>query len=125
MVSLAIYVLVWNRPSLGLPHTPKMEKGEAKLRKRTLKFKNIFGRKIKKKDQEIKALIEMFEERTAEFSKEAAFNKLDTEDSWDFILLLKLADQYQLGKSLSILYAYRLGYLEGLKDGRNQVGQDG
>lgn len=91
----------------------------------TKKVKDTIFRGKRERQQEIQALIQMFEERTAGISKEEAFNQLDTKTSWDFILLLRIADDAQLGKTKSILYSYKLGYLAGLEASGKKVEQDG
>lgn len=73
----------------------------------------MFGKKKKELQMEVQELIEMYEKRTAAISKEKAMDLLDSEKSWDFVLLLKIAESEPLGKSKAILYAFRLGYLAG------------
>lgn len=73
----------------------------------------MFGKKRKELQKEARELIEMYEKRTAAISKEKAMDLLDTEESWDFASLLKIAESQPLGKSKAILYAFRLGYLAG------------
>lgn len=61
----------------------------------------------------LERIIAKYDERTAEISAETAMDMMDTNEVNHFLMLLQIADYYPMGKSLSILYAYRLGYLAG------------
>lgn len=73
-------------------------------------------RKKKESQKEVQELIEMYEKRTAAISKEQAMDLLTDGESWDFTSLLKIAESEPLGRSKSILYAFRLGFLAGEGD---------
>lgn len=61
----------------------------------------------------LKKIIAKYDERTAEISTETAMDMMDTNETNHFLILLQIADYYPMGKSLSIIYAYKLGYLAG------------
>lgn len=61
----------------------------------------------------LQRIIAKYDERTAEVTTEMAMEMMDTNETNHFLMLLQIADYYPMGKSLSILYAYKLGYLEG------------
>lgn len=58
-------------------------------------------------------IVAKYDERTAEISTETAMDMMDTNETNHFLMLLQIADYYPMGKSLSIIYAYKLGYLAG------------
>lgn len=60
-------------------------------------------------------LIQTYDNLTAEISNEKAMDMMCTDQLDHFLLLLKIADNIPMGKSKSILYAFKLGYLEGQK----------
>lgn len=61
----------------------------------------------------LQKIVAKYDERTAEISTETAMDMMDTNETNHFLMLLQIADYYPMGKSLSIIYAYKLGYLEG------------
>ncbi len=58
-------------------------------------------------------IVAKYEAWTAEISTETAMEMMDTDEINHFLMLLQIADYYPMGKSLSIIFAYKLGYLEG------------
>lgn len=71
--------------------------------------------------QELKELVNFYNELTADLDDEKAMDMMDTPKGWHFLLLLKIADHHKpLGKSFSILKAYELGYLAA--QGKVEVG---
>lgn len=70
--------------------------------------------KIKKPTKEfLEKILAKYEARTAELSNKTAMDLMDTNETNHFLMLLQIADYYPMGKSLSIIYAYKLGYLAG------------
>lgn len=61
----------------------------------------------------LQRIIAKYDERTAEISNETAMDMMDTNETNHFLMLLQIADYYPMGKSLSIIYAYKVGYLAG------------
>lgn len=61
----------------------------------------------------LEKILAKYEARTAEISNETAMDMMDTNETNHFLMLLQIADYYPMGKSLSIIYAYKLGYLAG------------
>lgn len=46
------------------------------------------------------------------------------EDIWDlrdFLMLLNLADHEKIGKSKAIIYAYKIGFLDGIQDTLSRI----
>lgn len=58
-------------------------------------------------------LIAKYDEKTAAITVSQAMDLMDTEETNHFLMLLQLADFYPMGKSIAIIYAYKLGYLDG------------
>lgn len=70
--------------------------------------------KSKKPTKEfLQKIVAKYEVRTAKISTEQAMDMMDTNETNHFLMLLQIADYYPMGKSLSIIYAYKLGYLAG------------
>lgn len=70
--------------------------------------------KSKKPTKEfLEKIIAKYESRTAEISTETAMDMMETNETNHFLMLLQIADYYPMGKSLSIIYAYKVGYLAG------------
>lgn len=70
--------------------------------------------KSKKPSMEfLQKIVAKYDDRTAEISTETAMDMMDTNETNHFLMLLQIADYYPMGKSLSIIYAYKLGYLAG------------
>lgn len=67
----------------------------------------------------LEKIIAKYEERTAKLSTETAMDLMDTNETNHFLMLLQIADYYPMGKSLSIIYAYKVGYLAG-KEGAEE-----
>lgn len=65
-------------------------------------------------------IVEKYEERTAELTTEQTLNMMDTNETNHFLMLLQLADYYPMGKSTSIIFAYKLGYLAGKAGAENE-----
>lgn len=61
----------------------------------------------------LEKIVAKYEERTAELPTETAMDMMDTNETNHFLMLLQIADYYPMGKSLSIIFAYKLGYLTG------------
>lgn len=61
----------------------------------------------------LQRIIAKYDERTSEVTTEMAMEMMDTDETNHFLMLLQIADYYPMGKSLSVLYAYKLGYLAG------------
>lgn len=61
----------------------------------------------------LEKIVAKYEQRTAELSNETAMDMMDTNETNHFLMLLQIADYYPMGKSLSIIFAYKLGYLVG------------
>lgn len=72
----------------------------------------IFKRKSDRPTkQDIQELKDYYNELTAELSHEWALDKLDSERRCHYLMLLKIADFEEMGKTFSILTAFKLGYL--------------
>lgn len=61
----------------------------------------------------LQKIVSKYEERTAELPTETAMDMMDTNETNHFLMLLQIADYYPMGKSLSIIFSYKLGYLAG------------
>lgn len=61
----------------------------------------------------LERIVAKYEEQTAELPNETAMGMMDTNETNHFLMLLQIADYYPMGKSLSIIYAYKVGYLAG------------
>lgn len=62
----------------------------------------------KQENEKVQKIKENFKERTAE-----------VEDNWDlgdFLMLLELAEYGNLGKSNAIVFAFKIGYMQGHED---------
>lgn len=68
----------------------------------------------------LEKILEKYEARTAELSTETAMDMMDTNETNHFLMLLQIADYYPMGKSLSIIYAYKVGYLAGKAGAGNE-----
>lgn len=67
------------------------------------------------KEQEIQKIKEEFDKRTAGYRGE---------DIWDlreYLMLVNLADNAYMGKTQAIIYAYRMGHLDGQKELKDRV----
>lgn len=66
--------------------------------------------RLRKKKEELEKIQKEFDQITADYRGE---------DIWDlrqFLMLLNLADNEKMGKSKAIIYAYKLGYIDGRKN---------
>lgn len=68
---------------------------------------------LDKTNTDFQKLIQTYDKLTAEISTEKAMDMMDTDQRNHFLVLLNIADNLPMGKSESILYAFKLGYLEG------------
>lgn len=67
------------------------------------------------KELEIQKIKEEFDKRTADYHGE---------DIWDlreYLMLVNLADNAYMGKTQAIIYAYRMGHLDGQKELKDRV----
>lgn len=76
----------------------------------------MFSEKLKKKSKrpskaELNRLTKYYNKLTAELPDGWALDKLDSLKKWHFLMLLKIADYHRMGKSFSILTAFKMGYL--------------
>lgn len=76
-------------------------------------FKKKRKQAAKPTKAELQSILASYKRQTAEITDEMAMDMLDTEKKNDFLLLLKVADYAQMGKSRAILAAFKLGYLKG------------
>lgn len=60
-------------------------------------------------------LLKTYDKLTANICTEKAMDMMDTEEVNHFLALLNIADNVHMGKSKSIIYAFKLGYLEAQK----------
>ena len=67
-------------------------------------------------EEKMNKLLQKYEERTAELSREKAMEMLAEGDTDDFLMLVQIADNCEFGKSKAILIAFRLGYLRGKEE---------
>lgn len=72
----------------------------------------IFRRKSDRPTkQELQELKDYYNAMTAELPEDWALEKLDSERICHFLMLLKIADFAKMGKTFSILTAFKLGFL--------------
>lgn len=71
----------------------------------------IFHRTKRPTKQELQNLTAYYNKLTAAVSDDFAMEKLDSPKAWHYIRLLKIADYLHMGKSFSILTAFKMGYL--------------
>lgn len=74
-------------------------------------FKNLKKKIDRPTKQDIQELKDYYNELTAELSHEWALEKLDSERRCHYLMLLKIADFEEMGKTFSILTAFKMGYL--------------
>lgn len=70
---------------------------------------------FRKKNKELEKIRAEFDCGTADYHGE---------DIWDlseFLMLLNLADHEKMGKSKAIIYAYKIGFLDGIQDALNRI----
>lgn len=68
-----------------------------------------------RKKKELKRIRSELDYRTADYHGE------DIWDLRDFLMLLNLADNEKMGKSKAIIYAYKIGHIEGKKTALNGI----
>lgn len=68
-----------------------------------------------RKKKELKRIRSELDHRTADYHGE------DIWDLRDFLMLLNLADNEKMGKSKAIIYAYKIGHIEGKKTALNGI----
>lgn len=64
----------------------------------------------RRKNKELEKIWSELDRRTADYKGE------DIWDLRDFLMLLNLADHDKIGKSKAIIYAYKLGYVNGIQE---------
>lgn len=70
---------------------------------------------FKKKNKELERIRENFDRRTEGYHGE------DIWDLRDFLMLLNIADYDKMGKSKAIIYAYKIGHIEGKRTALNGI----
>lgn len=68
-----------------------------------------------RKKKELKRIRSELDHRTADYHGE------DIWDLRDFLMLLNLADNEKMGKSKAIIYAYKIGHIEGKRTALNGI----
>lgn len=68
-----------------------------------------------RKKKELKRIRSELDHRTADYHGE------DIWDLRDFLALLNLADNEKMGKSKAIIYAYKIGHIEGKRTALNGI----
>lgn len=68
-----------------------------------------------RKKKELKRIRSELDHRTADYHGE------DIWDLRDFLMLLNLADNDKMGKSKAIIYAYKIGHIEGKRTALNGI----
>ena len=76
-------------------------------------FKKKRKQAAKPAKAELQSIPASYKRQTAEIADKTAMDMMDTEKKNDFLLLLKVDDYAQMGKSRAILTAFKLGYLKG------------
>lgn len=71
----------------------------------------IFHRTKKPTKAELKNLVKYYNGMTAELPHDWALEKLDSPEKCHYLMLLKIADHAKMGKTFSILTAFKMGYL--------------
>lgn len=71
----------------------------------------IFHRTKKPTRTELKNLVKYYNGMTAELPHDWALEKLDNPEKCHYLMLLKIADHAKMGKTFSILTAFKMGYL--------------
>lgn len=69
----------------------------------------------RRKNKELARIRSELDHRTADYHGE------DIWDLRDFLMLLNLADNEKIGKSKAIIYAYKIGHIEGKKAALNGI----
>lgn len=60
---------------------------------------------------EVKSLVEYYKRMTAAMPNDEAMEMLDSPEKWHYLALLKIAGYTPMGKTFSILTAFKMGYL--------------
>lgn len=80
----------------------------------------IFKKKRKQAEkptkQEIQELKDYYKGLTVSISDRKAMDMLDRSERWHYLMLLKISDYAKMGKSFAILTAFKMGYLQGMKE---------
>lgn len=72
----------------------------------------IFRRKSDRPTkQELQELKSYYNRLTAAVSDDEAMKMLDSPEKWHYLMLMKIADHAKMGKTFSILTAFKTGYL--------------
>lgn len=71
----------------------------------------IFHRTKKPTKAELENLVKYYNGMTAELPHDWALEKLDSPEKYHYLMLLKIADHAKMGKTFSILTAFKMGYL--------------
>ena len=69
----------------------------------------------RRKNKELTRIRSELDCRTADYKGEDIWNLRD------FLMLLNLADHDKIGKSKAIIYAYKIGFLDGIQDALNGI----
>lgn len=69
----------------------------------------------RRKNKELARIRSELDRRTADYKGE------DIWDLRDFLMLLNIADYDKMGKSKAIIYAYKIGHIEGKKTALNGI----
>ncbi|MBD5521420.1 MAG: hypothetical protein HDR03_09410 [Lachnospiraceae bacterium] len=71
----------------------------------------LSGRKNQPSKAELESLVKYYSGLTAELQHKWALEKLDSEKRCHYLMLLKIADYHDMGKTFAILTAFKMGYL--------------
>lgn len=71
----------------------------------------IFHRTKKPTKLELERLVKYYNDMTAELPHDWVLEKLDSPEKCHYLMLLKIADYRNMGKTFSILTAFKMGYL--------------
>lgn len=74
-------------------------------------FKKLKKKNVKPTAAELKSLAKYYNHMTAAMSDDEAMEMLDGPEKWHYLTLLKIADYVPMGKTKSIIYAFKMGYL--------------
>lgn len=76
--------------------------------KKRILFKKCVDRPT---NQELESLVKYYKEKTVAMSDDEAMELLDSPERWHYLMLLKIADYYRMGKTFAIFTAFKMGYL--------------
>ena len=74
-------------------------------------FKKLNKKNVKPTAAELKSLAKYYSHMTAAMSDVEAMEMLDSPERCHYLMLLKIADNLRMGKTFSILTAFKMGYL--------------